>query len=139
MSYPWHSLGNESLRPNQGFTDDLDTFLDDNADATSAIEEGFPHCRVIPLSRLTIDEDGINSGDVDSFDVSFYVRERGQSEDGPRVCGSTIFGAYNMLPLMGRRLIDPRFSQWAEWKVEEDQGGSVWWVDRAVGYMASLY
>ncbi|CBJ30297.1 E3 ubiquitin-protein ligase, putative [Ectocarpus siliculosus] len=56
----------------EGFTDDLDTFLDDNADATSAIEEEFPHCRVIPLSRLTMDEDGINSGDVDSFDASFY-------------------------------------------------------------------
>ncbi|CAM9879744.1 unnamed protein product [Ectocarpus sp. 12 AP-2014] len=56
----------------EGFTDDLDTFLDDNADATSAIEEEFPHCRVFPLSRLTIDEDRINSGDVDSFDASFY-------------------------------------------------------------------
>lgn len=77
LSYPWHSLGNEiPPRPNQGFTDDLDTFLDDNADATSAIEEEFPNCRVIPLSRLTMDEDGINSGDVDSFDASFYVRER---------------------------------------------------------------
>ncbi|CAB1105968.1 unnamed protein product [Ectocarpus sp. CCAP 1310/34] len=67
----------------EGFTDDLDTFLDDNADATSAIEEEFPHCRVFPLSRLTIDEDGINSGDVDSLYASFYVREKkraGQSE-----------------------------------------------------------
>ncbi|CAM9586886.1 unnamed protein product, partial [Ectocarpus fasciculatus] len=62
-----------SMTSAEGVTDDLDTFLDDNADFTADIKEEFPHCFVVPLSRLTIDEDGINSGDVDSLDVSFFV------------------------------------------------------------------
>ncbi|CAM9891659.1 unnamed protein product [Scytosiphon promiscuus] len=56
-----------------GFLDDEDTFIEDNADAGEAIVDEHPNCFVVPLSRLTVDEEGIKNGDVTSFDVSFFL------------------------------------------------------------------
>ena len=40
------------------------------------VREAFPHCAVMPLSRLTINETGVNNGDIDSFSTSLFVRNQ---------------------------------------------------------------
>lgn len=71
---PFSAIATPSEPTTQGFLDDDDTFIADHADVIAPIEAEYDNCIVVPLSRLTVDEDGINSGDVDSFDASFFVR-----------------------------------------------------------------
>lgn len=40
------------------------------------IREAFPHCAVMPLSRLTINETGVNNGDITNFGASIFVRNQ---------------------------------------------------------------
>ena len=38
------------------------------------IAEAFPGCAVMPLSRLTVNDTGVNNGDITFFWTSFNVR-----------------------------------------------------------------
>lgn len=59
----------------QGFVDDPTTFMDDHAQEVVHIEEVYNHyCQVIPLSRATPNDTGIDNGDITYFSTSFFVR-----------------------------------------------------------------
>lgn len=62
---------------NQGLTDNTTTFMEDHADAVEHIEDEYLGCKVIPLSRATPDETGINNGTVTSITATFFVRDKG--------------------------------------------------------------
>ena len=57
--------------PGQGFLNDLSNFTED--ERSLAIEEEYPACRVIPFSRLEVNQTGVDNGDIDSFSASLYV------------------------------------------------------------------
>lgn len=48
----------------------------DTADypGVATIREAHPGCVVMPLSRLTVNETGVNNGDITSFLAAFNVR-----------------------------------------------------------------
>jgi len=59
-------------------------FLDDTLEpdeASLAIEDEYP-CKVLPLSKLTVDEAGIENGEVDHFSVSLFVSTTGMGRGG---------------------------------------------------------
>lgn len=66
--------GRPSTLTYQGFKDDHSTFMADHADEVADIEDVYNLCKVIPLSRATPDETGINNGTVKSFSTLFFVR-----------------------------------------------------------------
>ena len=41
--------------------------------ASLAVEEAYPGCSVIPLSRLDVNKTGVDNGDVNYFSASFFV------------------------------------------------------------------
>lgn len=41
------------------------------------IEANYPGCRVFPLSKLTVNETGVENGDINFFDIQMYVSSRG--------------------------------------------------------------
>lgn len=60
----------------QGFMEDIDDFdLADYPDVAKFRTE-FPSCAVMPLSQLTVNETGVDNGDITHFSASVFVRER---------------------------------------------------------------
>ena len=60
----------------QGFTENEDEFdLSDYPDVAK-VEDAYPNCVVMPLSKLTVNETGVNNGDITSFSASLFVRKR---------------------------------------------------------------
>ncbi|CAN0411795.1 unnamed protein product [Ascophyllum nodosum] len=53
-----------------GFLDDDGNFTKDAA--SLAVEEAYPGCSVIPLSRLDVNKTGVDNGDVNYFSASFF-------------------------------------------------------------------
>lgn len=65
-----------SLTTNQGFEEDDDEdldFVEDNADARAHIIDAYPYCRVVPFSRLNVNETGVKNGDISSLHAGFLV------------------------------------------------------------------
>ncbi|CAM9668302.1 unnamed protein product [Ascophyllum nodosum] len=60
----WSSAGNF------GFLNDLGNFTED--ERSLAIEEEYPACRVIPFSRLEVNQTGVDNGDINYFSASLY-------------------------------------------------------------------
>ncbi|CAM9275351.1 unnamed protein product [Ectocarpus fasciculatus] len=56
-----------------GFLDYDQNFTDDHAYASDPFEEAYPHCKYIPLSKMTVDETGVMNGSVTSFSTAFYI------------------------------------------------------------------
>lgn len=54
----------------QGFFED-ELVLDENS---RLIEEKYPNCKVLPLSKLTVNETGVENGYIKSFSVQIMVR-----------------------------------------------------------------
>lgn len=65
-----------SLSDKQGFEDYPYNFTENFEDVSGPIEEDHPNCIVVPLSRLTVNDTGIENGDFSSFSVSLFVRRR---------------------------------------------------------------
>ncbi|CAB1103504.1 unnamed protein product [Ectocarpus sp. CCAP 1310/34] len=42
-------------------------------EASLAIQEAYPHCRVLPTSKLTVNQTGIDNGDINHFYATFGV------------------------------------------------------------------
>lgn len=42
-------------------------------EASLAIQEAYPHCRVLPISKLTVNQTGIDNGDINYFTATFGV------------------------------------------------------------------
>lgn len=49
--------------------------LEDYPDVAK-VTNAFPNCAVMPLSKLTIDQTGVDNGDIDHFSASFWVRSK---------------------------------------------------------------
>lgn len=65
-----------SLATTQGFMEDTEDFdLADYPDVAK-VTTAFPHCVVMPLSQLTVNETGVENGDIDSFSATFWVRKQ---------------------------------------------------------------
>ena len=64
----------------QGFTEEPDEFVTGSDPDVVRVTNAFPHCAVMPLSRLTVDETGVNNGDITSFWASFEVRKKKRVE-----------------------------------------------------------
>ena len=59
-----------------GFTENIDEFdLSDYPDV-GKVEAAFPYSVVMPLSQLTVNETGVNDGDITSFGGFMLVRKR---------------------------------------------------------------
>lgn len=56
----------------QGFIDDVADFAAD--EASLLVEEAYPGCRVLPVSKLTVNQTGIDAGDVTNLQTRFVVR-----------------------------------------------------------------
>lgn len=69
--YPLH-------RREKGF---LNTTLEVD-DASLAIEEAFPACKVLPASKLQLNQTGIDNGDITYLTASFTVGGRGRGAAG---------------------------------------------------------
>ena len=65
---------------NQGFMEEPDEFVTGSDPDVEKFTKAFPHCAVMPLSKLTVNETGVNNGDITSFMASFYVRARRRVE-----------------------------------------------------------
>ena len=55
------------LATTQGFMEEPDQFLPGEDPDVVKVTTAFPHCAVMPLSRLTVNETGVNNGDITSF------------------------------------------------------------------------
>lgn len=51
-------------------------------DASLAIEEAFPACKVLPASKLQLNQTGIDNGDITYLTASFTVGGRGRGAAG---------------------------------------------------------
>lgn len=81
----------------QGFLEQPSDFVPADYPDVVKIRNTFPNCAVMPLSKLTVDETGVNNGDINYFSASFYVRkgsglgyrcavgERGEGGDKPGI------------------------------------------------------
>lgn len=58
----------------QGFLENATDFDADVFQEVKDIREAYPACMVMPLSRLTVNETGVQNGDITSFGASFLVR-----------------------------------------------------------------
>lgn len=58
----------------QGFLDDPDDVVANNA--SLAIEEAHPHCKVLPLSEMTVDRAGIDDGSITTLSATILVRSQ---------------------------------------------------------------
>eukprot|EP00904_Undaria_pinnatifida_P011275 jgi/Undpi1/7278/HiC_scaffold_22.g09751.m1 len=62
-----------SLTSLWGFTENEDEFdLSDYPDVAK-VEDAYPNCVVMPLSKLTVNETGVNNGDITSFSASLFL------------------------------------------------------------------
>lgn len=100
----------------QGFMEDKDDF--DRADYpdVAKVEDEFPHCLVMPLSQLTVNETGVDNGDITYFSASSYVSKiNGQN---PSCCAIEARGGgggeqagHSVCPLEMRALIAALLSE----------------------------
>lgn len=49
-------------------------FIPEDDPDVARIRDAFPQCAVMPLSRLTVNETGVDNGDITHFMASFVVR-----------------------------------------------------------------
>lgn len=59
----------------QGFEEEDFSSIENTT--TLAFEEAYPSCRVLPSSKLTVNQTGIDNGDIRYFSLSFFVRSMG--------------------------------------------------------------
>ena len=60
----------------QGFTDEPNEFITGRDPDVVKVTNAFPHCAVMPLSKLTVNETGVNNGDITHFWAWFEVRKK---------------------------------------------------------------
>ena len=60
----------------QGFTDEPNEFITGRDPDVVKVTNAFPHCAVMPLSKLTVNETGVNNGDITYFRAEFHVRRK---------------------------------------------------------------
>lgn len=62
----------------QGFREEADEFIPEDDPDVNRIRDSFSSCAVMPLSKLTVNETGVDNGDITFFFASFYVRKKGR-------------------------------------------------------------
>lgn len=72
LAHAYAHLPYSSPKNTQGFEDEAVDFEADSA--SLEIEETYPYCKVLPTSKLTVDQAGVDSGDITNFQASLFVR-----------------------------------------------------------------
>lgn len=62
----------------QGFVDEADDVVAD--EASLAIEAEYPSCRVLPISKMTIDQAAVDEGEAVALSATFVVRNAGHKK-----------------------------------------------------------